>query len=173
MDAKQQAAMEAMQKLGSPSEGHQALESLAGDWTYTLEYWMAPDQAPDTMSGTVSGEMVYGGRFLKQEYAGESHGQPFEGTGLTGYDNIRNEYQGVWYDNMATGMMISTGQFDAASKTLTMKGDFSCPMTGNAHMPYRSVWKITGDNTSTYESYTAGSNGAEFKNMEIHYTRVQ
>ena len=174
MDSAKQAAMDAMQRLGSPSEGHTALEPLAGTWTYTAHWWMSPEAPPESMTGTATNSLIFGGRFLKQEIRGQAEGQPpFEGIGFTGYDNIRNEYQTVWFDNMATGMMMGTGQFDAATKTLTDQGDFSCPLTGEAHRVFRTAWTVVDQDHTTYENYMRTPEGREFKAMEIHYTRAQ
>ena len=67
MDPAQQAAMETMQRLGSPSEGHQALEPLAGTWSYTAQSWMSPEEPPQSMTGTAANTLIFGGRFLQQE----------------------------------------------------------------------------------------------------------
>ena len=174
MDSAMQAAMAKMQELGSPSEGHKALESFVGSWTYTGQFWMSPDGPPQTMTGTTMNTLIFGGRFLKQEFTGGAmmEGQPpFEGLGIVGYDNMRKEYQTVWFDNMATGMMQGTAQFDAAAKTLTEQGDFSCPMTGETHRKMRTTWKVLDANHTTYESYMSTPDGKEFKAMEIRYTR--
>ncbi|MBI2104535.1 MAG: DUF1579 family protein [Candidatus Omnitrophica bacterium] len=174
-DAKQ-AMMEAMQKFGSPSEGHKALEPLAGTWGYAAQFWMSPDEAPESMTGTAVNTLIFGGRFLKQEVNGqpmeEGH-PPFEGTGFIGYDNIRKEYQTVWFDNMMTGMMTGTGQFDASTKTLADEGSFSCPVTGETHRWYRTAWTVSDSDHTTYESYSRTPEGREFKSMEIRYTRAQ
>ncbi len=173
MDPAKEAAMKAMQQLGSPSEGHKALEPFTGTWTYIAQWWMSPDAPPESMAGTATNSVIFGGRFLKQEIRGEAQGQPpFEGLGFTGYDNIRKAYQSVWFDNMATGMMVGTGVFDAATKTLTDQGDFSCPLTGEAHRPFRTAWTVVDQDHTTYENYMRTPEGREFKAMEIHYTRV-
>ena len=174
MDPAKQAAMEAMQKLGSPGEAHKIFEPLVGKWSYTGQMWMSADGQPDTMTGTATNSLAFGGRFLKQEFTGTMAGnpQPFEGLGYTGYDNIRKEYQSIWLDNMSTGVMMSTGQNDPAAG-LTLQGDFSCPMTGEAHRTMKSIWKITDPDHNTYESWMNGKDGKPFKAMEIKYTRAQ
>ena len=175
MDPAMQAAMEKMKVLGAPSEGHKALEPLIGSWSYTAQFWMQPDSQPETMTGSVVNTLIFGGRFLKQEFSGTAmaEGQPpFEGLGILGFDNIRKEYQTVWFDNMSTSMMRGAGQFDASTSTLSDSGDFSCPVTGESHRWYRSAWTVTDANHTTYESYSRTPEGREFKSMEIHYTRT-
>ena len=176
MDPARQAAMETLQRLGSPSEGHHALEPFVGEWTYTATWRMSPEAAPESMTGTATNSLIFGGRFLKQEIRGQAQAEgqpPFEGIGFTGYDNIRKEYQTVWFDNMNTSMMRSEGQFNTATQTLTDEGDFSCPLTGETHRWYRSAWKVVDSDHTTYESFARTPEGREFRSMEIHYTRAQ
>ncbi len=167
-------AMAAMQQYGTPGATHKALEPLVGTWTYTGQWWMAPDAPPETMTGTATHSWIFGGRFLKEEIRGEAKNQmpAFEGMGFTGYDNLRKEYTSIWLDNMATGIMTSSGQADASGKAITEQGDFSCPLTGETHRKSRSVWTIVDPNHNTYESYMSGPDGKEFKSMEIRYTRA-
>ena len=128
------------------------------------------------MTGTAKESLILGGRFLKQEISGEplEKGQPpFEGVGFIGYDNIRKEYQTVWFDNMMTGMMRGAGKFDAATGTLSDQGDFSCPTTGETNRWYRTAWTVMDEDHTKYESYSRASDGREFKSMEILYTRAE
>jgi hypothetical protein len=166
------AAMEAAMKLGAPGEAHQVIKSLAGTWNYAGKFQMSPESPAETMSGTTSNTMVMGDRFLKQETTGQMKDMPpFEGVGLLGYDNLRKEYQSIWHDNMNTSIMVSTGQYDPATKAFTFKGDFSCPMTGETHKTFRDVWTIIDPNTMKLESYMQAQDGREYKAMEITYTR--
>ena len=103
----------------------------------------------------------------------ERGGQPFEGLGLTGYDNVKGEYQSIWLDNMMTGMMYGTGSFDAAKKTVKVSGNFSCPMTGDKNRWYRYEWKVIDNDHHSYISYSKSPNGKEFKEMEISFTRAK
>jgi hypothetical protein len=116
--------------------------------------------------------MIYGGRFLKEEVKGTWNGEPFEGTGYTGYDNVRGEYVSVWIDGVATSLMNVSGQYDGASRTLKLSGVNSCPMTGEKERPGRLETVITDDDHHTLTAYGAGPDGREFKTMEIVYTRV-
>lgn len=98
-------------------------------------------------------------------------GEPFEGTGILGYDKIKGEYVNLWFDNMATGVMSITGSYDPTTKTLNLSGSNSCPMTGGMR-DVRAEYILTDENSNVYNSYMAGPDGTEFKSMEILYTRV-
>lgn len=165
-------AMEKMKALTSPSEKHKALEPFAGNWTYSGKFWMSPEAAPQEMTGTAQNRMVFGGRFLRQDFEGPWMGETFQGLGFTGYDNVKEEYVSVWLDGMSTGIMTSSGQYDAEKKMLTLSGANSCPMTGEKDRVTRSEWALVDDKHTTYTSYMAGPDGNEFKSMEINYTRA-
>ena len=169
MDPKMTEMMAKMQEYATPNENHKILEALAGNWDYTLSWQMSAESAPEVSNGTSMSQWILGGRYLEQTVSGTSKGQPFEGRGLTGYDNAKKEYFSLWYDNMSTGLMMAKGSYDAATKTLSESGEFECPIKG--HMVYRGVLKIVDDNTHAYEMYTMGEDGKEFKNMEITYSR--
>ena len=94
-----------------------------------MKGWMKPGDKAQESTGTAEHMWVLGGRYLKQDFKGTWAGQPFEGTGYTGYDNVRQEYQTMWLDNMATGMMQVSGSFEPGTKTLKQSGHFACPMT--------------------------------------------
>ena len=71
---------------------------------------------------------------------------------------------------MATGIMISSATYDAATQTFSEKGSFSCPIV-NGPMSFRTITRIIDENTHTYEMYMNDKDGEEFKSMEITYQR--
>lgn len=158
-------------KYSTPGEQHKILKELSGNWKHTLKWWMKPGTNPEMHTGTNTNKMILGGRFLQQDAKGKAMGQPFQGVGLTGFDLLREEFQSVWLDNMSTSMMSSTGTYDAATKTIKETGTFSDAMTGEKNRWYRAEWKILDKNNYTYEMYVKGTDGAEFKSMEITYKR--
>ena len=171
MDASQEAMMAKMKEAGSPSEGHARLEPLVGTWRNSAMWWMSPGAAPEISQGTNENTWILGGRFVRSNFSGQAMGQPFEGIGIIGYDNIRHEYSSVWLDNMSTGMMTSTAQYDPATNTLKELGSFSCPMTGEAQRKFRATWTFIDPAHYKYEMYTLDKDGTEFKSMEIVYER--
>jgi hypothetical protein len=163
---------EKMQKAMSPNENHKIFEGLVGKWTYTSQCWMDPSGKPETSTGTSENTLIYGGRFLKSDVKGTWMNQPFEGVNTLGYDNGRGEYVSTWVDSMATGIMLTTGQYDAASKTLNLKGTCACPITGDKNMSMRTEWKVVDADHNTYTMYATDKEGKETKGMEIVYTRA-
>jgi len=165
--------MAQMKDYMTPNENHKLLESLAGEWKTNVKFWMDPKSEPQVSEGTSTAKMIMNGRFLEQSFNGTAMGQPFEGRGILGYDNIKKEFTSTWLDNMATGIMTATGKYDPSSKILTSEGSMSCPMTNETHRWYKDITTITDADHYTYESYMKDKDGKEFKGMEITYTRAK
>jgi hypothetical protein len=171
--ADKDAMMAKWQQSATPGEYHKKLEPFIGTWNHTVRWQMSPEEAPTESKGTNVNTWILGGRFLQQSTTGQALGQPFEGIGITGYDNVRQEYTSIWIDSMGTGMMQSTGQYDLQAQAINEAGTYSCPMTGNKQVASRGVWKLVDADHYTYEMYTPGPDGKEFRSMEIAYARAQ
>ena len=160
------AEMEAMQKAATPGEPHKHLARMAGDWTFTNKMWMDPSQPPMDSGGTMHGETILGGRYVQTAWSGAFMGQPFEGRGTDGYDNIAKQYVSSWMDNLGTAILYSTGSCDDKGMKCSMKGDMMDPMTcQKSYMRSEVTW--TDDNTFKNEMYGPGPDGKEFKWMEM------
>ena len=165
-----EATMAKIKEYSTPNDNHKVLDHFVGSWDYSMKWWMSPDAPPEESTGTSEVKSIFGGRFIEETVNGTSMGQPFEGRGVTGFDNVKKEYTATWMDNMATGIMTSSGTYDPATKILTEKGSFSCPIK-NGPMAYRGVLKIIDDNKHVYEMYNTDKDGKEVKAMELTYTR--
>jgi hypothetical protein len=170
MSAEDAAKMEAWTKAATPNENHQRLAERVGTWSFTSRWWSKPGEQPMESKGTSTFEMILGGRYLREKVKSEWMGQPFEGEGCTGYDNLKQAYVSTWVDNMGTGVMTSEGKWDAAAKTYTWQGEYMDAVTGQPKK-IRMVEKIESPDKHTVEFFDKGPDGKEFKSMELVYTR--
>ena len=132
---------------------------------------MAPGQEPSKSTATCTNTMILGGRYQQSMIKGDMMGMPFEGTGLLGYDNAQKLFYSTWVDNMGTGVMTMKGTWDDATKSINLTGSTVDPVSGK-EMPVRETISIIDDNTQLLQMYTNGSDGKEFKTMEIKSTRM-
>lgn len=167
--AQDAAMMEAMMKAATPGDPHKKLEAFAGSWNTKMTMWMAPGAPPATGEGTSESKMALGGRYLEQTFKGNFMGMPFEGRGVTGYDNVKKQFWGSWMDNMSTGMMVSTGWMPDG-KTWMFSGTYPDPLTGKDMRMEERITIVDNDH-HVLEMYGPGPDGTLFKNMEIHFTR--
>lgn len=161
--------MKAMMAYSTPGDIHKMLSRSAGTWMTNVTMWMQPGAPPMVSTGQTNNEMILGGRYLKSTNTGNFMGMPFEGIGITGYDNAKKIFINTWIDNMGTGIMTMTGTWDDASKSIRFTGSMVDPMSGK-DIPVREVLKIVDDNTQLFEMYST-LDGKDFKNMEIKYSR--
>ncbi len=109
MSAEQQEMMQKWMAFMTPGEPHDMLAGRAGTWDLTTKMWEQPGAAPEESSGTATSEMIMGGRYLLDKIEGTVMGMPFEGLGISGYDNLNKQFVGMWVDSLGTGIMASTG----------------------------------------------------------------
>jgi uncharacterized protein DUF1579 len=170
MDEQTQQMMAMMEKMGAPGPEHAQLMKLAGNWKATTKSWMGPGD-PIINEGISVRKAVLGGRFLMEQVKSTFNNKPFEGMGLTGYDNQQKKYISFWVDSMGTMMMTSEGTMDASGKVLTMTSDMLDPASGQKS-PVKMVSTFVDSNNEKFEMF-ASQGGQEMKMMEITYTRTQ
>jgi len=170
MTEEQKKMQELMKEYSTPNANHELLKSIAGNWKVHVELLMDP-RGPQEFDGKSQSRMIMDGRFLEQTFHGQMMGQPYEGRGIWGYDNLRKEFTGLWFDNKATGTMVSSGKYDPASKTLTEEGTMSCPGSAGDKGWYKAVTKLQDADHYTYDSFKKDKDGKELKTMSIRYTR--
>ncbi len=176
-DEKKKKEMEAFQAYAAPGKEHQMLARRAGKWEYLARMWMAPGAPPTETKGKSECKMVMGGRYLLDETDGggmpEFGGGPFQGMGITGFDNFKKKYVNSWIDNMGTGIMYSEGEPSADGKEIVYTSEMPDPTdpAGKKMVKTRSVEKHLSDDRLTFAMYVPGPDGKEFKTFELEYTR--
>lgn len=175
-----EAGMQAWAEAMTPGEPHEFLEQFEGEWDTTMRMFWDPDADPQESKGTTTNSMIFGGRFLKQEFKGSldmpgEDGQmqpvPFEGLGLTGYNNIRKQYVGTWADSMTTAVIYLTGNLSQDEKQLTMFAQMDEPMTGEIGKTVKYVTRIESADRHVFEAWEV-LYGEPFKVFEIVYERA-
>jgi hypothetical protein len=133
-EAEMKEMMAQMMELAKLNENHKLLADVVGTWTYTVKMWMNPDPSakPEEYKGTAVRKPMMDGRFFvidvtgKMEMPGpdgKKKEMTFKGMGIEGYDNVKKKFVGSWVDNMGTGIMMSEGTYDPATKTFTYTGE--------------------------------------------------
>ena len=93
--------MATMMEMAKPGENHKQFEKMAGEWSYTVKFWMNPQSPPSESTGTTVSKLVMGGRYLISNHMGKmSMPGPdgkitdvtFEGMAIEGYDNAKKKF---------------------------------------------------------------------------------
>jgi hypothetical protein len=167
--AEEQKMMEVWMKYATPGEGHKLLAKFVGEWQTTNKSWSKPGAEPEVSTGSASGKLFFGGRYLKMKYQGKFMGMDFEGIGIHAFDNHSKKYLSTWMDNMGTGIMLSTGTLDEAGTVLTDWAEVDDIFTGKK-IKVKSVTSFLSADKMVMEMYMVGPEG-EFKNLEITHIR--
>jgi len=170
MSPEEQAMMEAWMQAGKKNEHHARLGKMAGKWKASVQSWFAPGAPPNVSEATASIAPIMDGRFMLEQVNGAWGDMPFEGMSIAGYNNLEKRYETVWCDNMGTGLMMYHGQYDSTKDAIVSHTEFLDPMT-NKMKKSRTVARWASPDKMVFESFTAGPDGKEFREMEIVYTR--
>jgi hypothetical protein len=114
----------------------------------------------------VTGE--YSGSFKMPGADGKMKDMNFKGMSMDGYDNAKKKFVSGWVDNMGTGIMITEGTLDEATKAITYTGEFE--MAPGMKFKVREIIKFTDKDHMAMEYFEDRGQG-EMKSMEINYTR--
>ncbi|SIO10368.1 DUF1579 domain-containing protein [Chitinophaga niabensis] len=169
VNAQDEAAQKNWMEYATPGSVQKMIAMSDGEWNTDITFWMAPGAPPSKQSGKCVNKMILGGRFQESKHTGSFGGQPFEGIGTMGYDNLKKVFQSSWVDNMSTGIMYMEGKWDDATRSVTFTGKCTNPASGK-EMNIREVYRIVDDNTHQMEMFQM-ENGTEYKSMEMKMTR--
>ena len=169
--ASHEAGMQALTRHMAPGEPHQMMAQANGKWKTQTSLWMTPGQPPEKTEGTCVNSMLLGGRYQQSIYSGTMMGMPFEGIGVSGYDNTKKQYQSTWIDNMGTSISWFTGSYDAETKIMSQKGTMVDPMSGG-DIHVRSTTRFEGPDRYVMEMYMKMGD-QEMKTLEIIHTRMK
>ena len=154
----------------TPAEQHKMLALENGVWNEEMTMWMEPGAEPMKNTMTAEAKMIYGDRFQETVHKGDFMGMPFEGKSTLAYNKASQEYTSTWIDNMSTGIMVITGKYDEATKTINFSGTTVDPVT-KKEKPIRETYTIVDENTRKMEMFDVDYSGKEYKSMEIIMTR--
>ena len=170
MSKDQKAMMEAYQRMGEVRAEHKQLETFVGDWKTTTSMWMDAKAAPEKTEGKTHIESKFGGRYIELHHESKYQGQPFNGEGLMGFDNLKGKFFNTWIDSMSTGMWLAWGTYDAATKTYTFHGSMEDPMAPSTQFKVREVVHVVDPSHYTFEWYETHK-GKEGKTLQIDYVK--
>jgi len=165
----QEEMMAKWMELAQPAEHHSHFNNSAGNWDVTGKMWMEPGQPPVETTGTATFEVLLGGRYLKHDYSSSFMSMPFNGIGIAGSDNLKQEHFSIWIDDFSTGTLVSTGSCTDNCSVITEYGEY--PELDGSVKKYKSVVSKIDEDHFTLEMYEVGEK--EIMTMQLTYTRAE
>ncbi len=168
--AQSEAEMKAWQNFMTPGPMHQWMAKHVGTWEAEISSWMGGPE-PTKSKATDVVNMAMNGLYQVADLSGTMMGMPFQGRGTLAYDNAKKQFLMTWIDNFGSGIIIMTGHYDAATKTLHFKGKQTDPVTGK-DSNIRQEQKFMDDDNYVLTMY-GDVEGKETKMMEGTFKRVK
>ena len=155
------------QEMGpQPTKEHQHLMKGVGDWEGTMTmFGMGPEPMKSEAHETVE---AIGGFWLISRFRCDFAGTPFEGSAVTGYDPKKKKYVGTWIDSMSNYITVMEGDFDEATRTLTMH--FMGPHPQTQEPTKHRIVSRYGDDDYKSEFFV-GEGDEAFKSMTLEMRR--
>jgi hypothetical protein len=164
--------MAAWQEYAEVGPQHEALQRRVGSWDATVKFWYAPGGQADVSQAHSTVEAIMGGRYMLERFTSTMpDGSAFEGLGMVGFDNLQRRFVATWVDSMSSGVMTAEStSFANDFSRIEYHGEAPDPVAKNLK-DQRSVeyWKT--DDVRVMEAWEKGPDGADYKVMEITYTR--
>lgn len=157
---------------GTPGEPHRRLGRFVGTWDIVGRTWVeGPDGLVSESRGVVETRWLVPGLWLIDDVKTTMMGQAFQGFSISGYDNVKKKYVGMWVDGMSTALLTMEGNFDREGKSLALFGTCSDPATGEHDKLMGYLTHLVDDDHHVFEirDYSALPEGV--KTMELEYTR--
>lgn len=171
LTAEQKAEMAEWMKLSAPSEHHKFLDAFVGTWKTTSKMWMGgPGSQTVESTGTSEFKWTLGNRFLMEEHHGAMMGVPYDGIGMTGYDNFRNVYTTTWCSNQQTNMLTMTGTRNPETGVFTYFGQMDEPSLKLVGRTVKYANRPINPDKFLFEIIDL-PRGDDFKVIEITYER--
>lgn len=134
------AMMEMYADMARPVSEHAKLRELTGKWNMTTKLWFNPAEPPRTASGTATGRLILGGRFLELTGSLKGGGVDADSVTLFGFDRRTSDYTMVGLDTLGTYYITAAGKYDDAAKGIALDGSYLMP-PANQEQKYRFVWR--------------------------------
>lgn len=160
--------MKAWITANQPNDHHKKLQEMVGEWSAENTHYNPDGSVMSKTSDSAVNKSILGGRYILQHYSGDFGGMPFEGVGMMGFDNGKNEFVHVWFDNFSTAPMVSRGK---AGKNPNQTTTFS-EMPGPTGEMMRMEWVSTIASKDEHElEMWASTPAGRVKQMHIKYKR--
>jgi hypothetical protein len=158
-------------KIPEPTEQHQWLQQLVGDWTMGGK-GMMPDGNSVESTGTEHVHSLGGLWFLCEGKAEMPNGIKGQMRMNLGYDPAKQKFIGNWFGSMMNVMWVYEGEVDESGKVLTLNTEGPGMEEGTIGY-YRDVIEIKSPDHRTLTSYTKTPDGTWVQFMQADYRRAE
>ena len=158
--------------FASPQAEHQRLDPLVGDWTFEMESFMGPDQAPSKTTGKVTTRSLGGLWIITENEMPNPEGGTWRSIMTLGYDPQSGRYLGTFVASMMTFLWTYNGNFDASGRSLVL--DTEGPRMDQPGMAkYQDIIELVDNDHWILKSQLLQDDGTWQQFMTSHHRSVK
>ncbi len=154
----------------TPSDIHTFMAGYAGDFKMEISMSMGEAIAPVVVTVDSEHSMLLGGRFLEMKQKGVMAGMDYQAISTLGYNNSSNKFSLTTITNMGTGILSMKGNWDEESKSATLYGQMTNPVSKDI-IDVRQVLTFVDGDTILIESFDKEGDTPEVKTVVYTLTR--
>jgi hypothetical protein len=155
----------------TPSDIHTLLAQYVGHFKMEITMSMGEGKEPAVIIVDSEQAMLLGGRFLEMKQKGNMMGMDYQAITTLGFNNTDKKFGLTTLTNMGTGTLSLFGDWDAGTRTATLYGPLTNPVTKGI-ISVKQIISFVDPNTIVIESFDKEGDAPEKKTVEYKFTRV-
>ncbi|MGB3183770.1 MAG: DUF1579 family protein [Cyclobacteriaceae bacterium] len=155
----------------TPSDVHALLAKYSGEFTMEITMSMGEGTEPSLIRAESENAMLLGGRFLKMNQHGTMPGMDYQAIMTMGYNNADETFALTTITNMGTGTLSLSGEWDNDTRTATLSGELTNPLSGGK-IKVRQTVNFADEDTILIESYDREGDLPERKTLQYKLVRL-
>lgn len=154
----------------TPSDVHTLLSHYTGNFKMEITMWMGEGTKPSVIVVNSAHMMLLGGRFLEMKQHGNMMGMDYQSVMTLGYNNADKKMALTTITNMGTGTLSLFGEWNKITKSATLFGQLTNPVTKNL-ISVKQVITFIDNDTILIESYDKEGDNREKKTVQYKLIR--
>lgn len=155
------------EELDKPGTNHIILQKFDGKWNCNII--IPSGSEPNYARGKTDNQIIMNGRYIEMFGLMEFYEIPVKTRTIIGYDNRRETYSLVAFDEIGTSLTFADGKYDEKEKLFTFTGETFDSMK-KEKLPYKITFYLERDNKYVYTFYQIVNN-KELKRLECVYIK--
>ncbi len=154
----------------TPSSVHTLLAEYVGDFKMEITLSMGEGKEPSIVNVKSEHRMLLGDRFLEMKQKGTMMGMDYQSIMTIGFNNTDKKFALTSITNMGTGTLSLFGEWDEKSKSASLIGELTNPVSKNT-ITVKQIVSFVDKDTILIESFDKEGDNPEKKTVEYKLIR--
>jgi hypothetical protein len=158
-------------QTAEPTDEHQYLLQLVGDWEIESHFQMGPDQPPTQSTGTQTTRALGSFWTLGEMVTAGPDNQPMVSLITLGFDPARGKFVGSFVSSCMTHQWLYEGSLDDSHRVLTLEAEGPSFTGDGSSAKYHDVIEVVDRDTYMFSSRYQNGDGQWIQFMWGKHTR--